>query len=69
MTRHIMKNNPVIDGRPGIRVSKRGHMILRYARKSARHWEEDLGYRATVCRDVVTRRYFCFRSRVKKYGN
>lgn len=68
MTRHIQKHNPIIDGRPGIRVSKLGHRILRYARRSAKFWESH-GYRATVVRDVVTRRYFVFTSRSKNHGN
>jgi len=65
MTRHIQTHNPIIDGRAGIRVSKVGHRILRYARKCARSWEAR-GYRAVVVRDVATSRYFVFKSKVKK---
>lgn len=53
--------NPIIDGQRIQRVTKRGHRILRYARKAARKLE-DKGYSVIVVRDKLTRRYFVYRT-------
>lgn len=53
--------NPIIDGQRIQRVTKRGHRILRYARKSARELENN-GYPTIVVRDKLTGRYFVYRT-------
>ena len=53
--------NPIIDGQRIRRVTKRGHRILRYARKAARKLE-DKGYPAIVLKDKKTGRYFVYRT-------
>jgi hypothetical protein len=57
----VNTKNPIIDGSRIRRVTKKGHRILKYARKSARELENK-GYSTIVVRDKISGRYFVYRT-------
>ena len=58
-------NNPMINGKRSVRVSKIGHRYLRGAGLVQEKYRK-LGYQTKVVKDNATRRYFVFRSKGKK---